>query len=126
MDITGRFHQTVYDIFNEQDAQTEHYSGSGSAYEDMSLNMLEPYRKNETDEYIQRVQRFNTVCFRGMQYTLMKQDGTPAQQSEKDASMKITHLNTGHWGTNIYAGVRKVREGENAFMKQCDYDLGNF
>jgi hypothetical protein len=126
LDMTGRFHQTVYDIFNEQDAQIEHYSGSGSAYEDMSLNMLEPYRKNETDEYIQRVQRFNTVCFRGMQYTLMKKDGTPAAEGTADAEMKITHLNTGHWGTNIYAGVRKVREGENAFMKQCDYNLGNF
>ena len=111
LDITGRFQQSVYDIYNEEDAQVEHYQGSGSAYNDMKLQMLEPYRNNINDEYIQRVQRFNTVCFRGMQYTKV---GT---------EMKLTQLNTGHWGTNIYAGVRKVREGENSFMKQCDHEV---
>lgn len=110
LDITGRFQQSVYDIFNEEDAQTEHYAGSGSAYEAMNLSMLEPYRNNMNDEYIMRVQRYNTVCFRGMQYT---KDGT---------EMKLTQLNTGHWGTNIYPGVRKVREGEMSFMKQCNYE----
>ena len=110
LDITGRFQQSVYDIFNEEDAQKEHYAGSGSAYDDMNLSMLEPYRNNINDEYIMRVQRYNTVCFRGMQYT---KDGT---------EMKLTQLNTGHWGTNIYPGVRKVREGEMSFMKQCDYE----
>ena len=109
LDMTGRFQQSVYDIFNEEDAQKEHYAGSGSAYTDMNLGMLEPYRNNINDEYIMRVQRYNTVCFRGMQYT---KDGT---------EMKLTQLNTGHWGPNIYAGVRKVREGEMAFMKQCDH-----
>ena len=110
LDITGRFQQSVYDIFNEEDAQKEHYAGSGSAYDAMNLSMLEPYRNNINDEYIMRVQRYNTVCFRGMQYT---KDGT---------EMKLTQLNTGHWGTNIYPGVRKVREGEMSFMKQCDYE----
>ena len=113
LDITGRFQQSVYDIYNEEDAQVEHYQGSGSAYEDMKLQMLEPYRNNINDEYIQRVQRFNTVCFRGMQYTSKTVGG----------KMELTQLNTGHWGTNIYAGVRKVREGENSFMKQCEHEV---
>ena len=113
LDITGRFQQSVYDIYNAEDAQEEHYQGSGSAYNDMKLQMLEPYRNNINDEYIKRVQRFNTVCFRGMQYTAAKV-GDP---------MQLTQLNTGHWGTNIYAGVRKVREGENSFMKQCDHEV---
>lgn len=113
LDITGRFQQSVYDIYNEEDSQVEHYKGSGSAYEEMKLQMLEPYRNNVNDEYIQRVQRFNTVCFRGMQYTAKAPAG----------KMELTQLNTGHWGTNIYAGVRKVREGENSFMKQCEHDV---
>ena len=113
LDLTGRFHQTVYDIFNEDGAQKEHYQGSGKAYAAMKLSMIEPYRTNLNDEYIQRVQRFNTVCFRGMQYT--KETG--------ETEFKLTQLNTGHWGENVYAGVRKVREGENAFMKQCNYEL---
>ena len=111
LDITGRFQQSVYDIFNEADAQEEHYANSGKAYQALALGMLEPYRNNINDEYIMRVQRYNTVCFRGMQYTM---DATTKE-------MKLTQLNTGHWGPNVYAGVRKVREGEMAFMKQCDH-----
>ena len=122
LDITGRFQQSVYDIFNDENAYVEHYQGSGSAYEQMSLQLLEPYRNNLNDEYIQRVQRFNTVCFRGMQYTKFKADGSVAKPSDA-GEMKLTQLNTGHWGTNIYAGVRKVREGENSFMKQCDHEV---
>ena len=121
LDMTGRFQQSVYDIFNEEDAQDEHYAGSGSAYTAMNLGMLEPYRNNINDEYIMRVQRYNTVCFRGMQYTRLGADGKPAAAGAKDSEMKLTQLNTGHWGPNIYAGVRKVREGEMAFMKQCDH-----
>jgi hypothetical protein len=113
LDITGRFQQSVYDIYNAEDANEEHYQGSGSAYDEMKLQMLEPYRNNINDEYIQRVQRFNTVCFRGMQYTSASVGG----------KMELTQLNTGHWGTNIYAGVRKVREGENSFMKQCEHEV---
>ena len=112
LDITGRFQQSVYDIYNDEDAQVEHYKGSGSAYNDMKLQMLEPYRNNINDEYIQRVQRFNTVCFRGMQYT-----------KDSAGKMQLTQLNTGHWGTNVYAGVRKVREGENSFMRQCEHEV---
>ena len=111
LDITGRFQQSVYDIFNEEDAQVEHYANSGKAYEELALGMLEPYRNNINDEYIMRVQRYNTVCFRGMQYD---NDGD-------GGAMVLTQLNTGHWGPNVYAGVRKVREGEMSFMKQCDH-----
>ena len=109
LDITGRFQQSIYDVFNEANAEVEHYRGSGSAYDDMDFAMLEPYRNDLNDPYLHRVQRFNTVCFRGMQYT-----------RDENKEMKLTHINTGHWGTNIYAGVRKVREGENSFMRQLD------
>lgn len=117
LDITGRFQQSIYDVFNDPEAEVEHYRGSGSAYEAMGLSMLEPYRNDLNDPYLQRVQRFNTVCFRGMQYTRMK--GGKAVKGA-DGDMVLTHINTGHWGTNIYAGVRKVREGENSFMRQLD------
>ena len=115
LDISGRFQSSIYDIFNDDDALVEQYQGSGSAYKDMGLAGIEPYRMQLDDPYMQRVQRYNTVCFRGMQYTAMK-----AGKPDVDGSMVLTQLNTGHWGTNIYAGVRKVREGENSFMRQLD------
>ena len=32
-----------------------------------------------------------------------------------------TQLNTGHWGPNVYPGVKKVRMGENSFMDKQNY-----
>ena len=111
LDITGRFHNSIYDTLNDDGSTEEHYPGSAKVYKDLGLAQLEPYRADLKDEFIQRVQRLNTVCFRGMQYT----------QAGATGDFKITHLNTGHWGENVYAGVKKVREGENSFMKECNY-----
>jgi len=111
LDLTGRFHNSIYDTLNDDGSTTEHYQGSGQVYKELKLAQLEPYRADLKDEFIQRVQRLNTVCFRGMQYT----------QAGGAGEFKITQLNTGHWGENVYAGVKKVREGENSFMKECNY-----
>jgi hypothetical protein len=108
VDITGRFHQTVYDLYSDESAE-EHYEGSGKAYDDMELSLIETYRQQSSDEYVQRVQRFNTVCFRGMEMTGV------------GGKMEITQLNTGHWGENVYQGCRKVRDGENSFLKDMNH-----
>ena len=44
-------------------------------------------------------------------------------QLEKDADDQFTVItqNTGHWGPNVYPGVRAVHNGENDFMRQMDY-----
>jgi len=112
IDITGRFHQSVYDQFDDGENYIEHYAGSGSAYADMSLDALEAYRKNESDEYMQRIQRYNTVCFRGMR---------KERKENSEEPFKLVQLNTGHWGVNVYAGCRKVRDGENAFLHDMEY-----
>tara|TARA_Y100000389_G_scaffold110532_1_gene107622 strand:+ start:11030 stop:12892 length:1863 start_codon:yes stop_codon:yes gene_type:complete len=112
LDITGRFHQSIYDQYTNEDTK-EHYKGSNIAYEAMVGALIEPYRANPNDEFMQRVKRYNTVCFRGMQYT--------GQGANTD--YKLTHLNTGHWGCNVYAGVRRVRDGENTFMRDCEYKV---
>jgi len=111
LDITGRFHQSIYDQYTNEDTK-EHYKGSAIAYEAMVGGLIEPYRANPNDEFLQRVKRYNTVCFRGMQYTAQGTGG-----------FKLTHLNTGHWGVNVYAGVRRVRDGENTFMRECEYKV---
>ena len=77
----------------------------------MALDSLEAYRKNESDEYMQRMQRYNTVCFRGMK----------KERPEDTGDFKLVQLNTGHWGPNVYAGCRKVRDGENAFLHDMEY-----
>ena len=77
----------------------------------MALDSLEAYRKNESDEYMQRMQRYNTVCFRGMK----------KERPEGTGDFKLVQLNTGHWGPNVYAGCRKVRDGENSFLHDMEY-----
>jgi len=42
----------------------------------------------------------NTVMFRGMQYT-----------QKKNKKARLTQLNTGHWGKNVYAGCAQHRTG---------------
>lgn len=115
IDLTGRFHPSVYERFHGDYAssQEEHYPGSARIYEMLHLRDVDPYRQTDADEFQNRVQRLNTVCFRGCEG---KDDG--------GGNFVITHLNKGHWGENIYPGVRRVRDGENTFMKDCSYQVG--
>lgn len=114
IDLTGRFHPSVYERFHGDYAssQEEHYPGSSSIYEMLHLRDVDPYRQTDADEFQNRVQRLNTVCFRGCEGT------------SNNGVFRITHLNKGHWGENIYPGVRRVRDGENTFMKDCNYQVG--
>ena len=65
--MTGRFHPSVYERFHGDYAkgQQEHYVGSASVYVDLDLQSVDPYCLTEDDEFLNRVQRINTVCFRG-------------------------------------------------------------
>jgi len=114
IDLTGRFHPSVYERFHGDYAssQEEHYPGSSRIYEMLNLREVDPYRQTDADEFQNRVQRLNTVCFRGCEGT------------SDNGVFRITHLNQGHWGENIYPGVRRVRDGENTFMKDCNYQVG--
>jgi hypothetical protein len=114
IDLTGRFHPSVYERFHGDYAssQEEHYPGSARIYELLQLRDVDPYRQTDADEFQNRVQRLNTVCFRGCEGT------------SDNGVFRITHLNKGHWGENIYPGVRRVRDGENTFMKDCNYQVG--
>ena len=64
------------------------------------------YKSTNEDEFMTRVKRVNTVCWRGM---------------ELNEAGKPVHLNTGHWGQNVYPGVKAIREGQNAFMKDMNW-----
>ena len=114
IDITGRFAPSVYETFRGgrvDEEVEEHYQGSASVYQALNMSRVDMYKVQDTDEYMSRVKRMNTVCFRGME---MRYDA-PQQQ------FVPTQLNTGHWGPNVYPGVKKVRMGENSFMEKQNY-----
>ena len=116
IDLTGRFHPSVYERFHGDYVanQEEHYPGSQHLYHLLQLQDVDPYRQTDADEFTNRVQRINTVCFQGCE----------GRRDSASKTFSISRLNTGHWGENVYPGVRRVRDGENTFMKDCNYQIG--
>lgn len=111
LDITGRFAPSIYDTFQDQsDRITEHYPNSSVVYNNLQMKSIDMYKQTPSDEYMTRVKRVNTVCWRGHEMKKMP-----------DGSVKPTHLNTGHLGENIYPGLRKVLDGEMTFVKEMDW-----
>lgn len=115
LDLTGRFHPSVYERFNNdlQNLSTEQYPGAAVVYGALGLKDVDPYRTSDMDEFINRVQRINTVCFRGC-------EGVKGP----NGTFKVTQLNQGHHGPNVYPGCRRVRDGEMTFLKDCNYQVG--
>ena len=110
VDITGSFSPSVYEKLRENGSNREHYAGQRVAYEKLGLDILDMYKERAEDEFLNRVKRLNTVCHRGMQL-----------EAGKDGVYVPTQLNTGHWGPNVYPGVRKVREGQNSFIENQNW-----
>jgi hypothetical protein len=111
IDITGRFAPSIYDTFKDNAARIEeHYHGSGAVYKKLQMNTVDMYRSTHEDEYLTRVKRVNTVCWRG--HEMIK---------DVKGNVKPVQLNTGHLGENIYPGLRKVLDGENSFVKDMDW-----
>ena len=112
LDITGRFAPSIYDTFKDNSHQIEeHFPGSGNVYKNLNMSQVDMYRSTHEDQYLTRVKRVNTVCWRG--HEMIAGSGTQ--------SAKPVQLNTGHLGENIYPGLRKVLEGENSFVKDMDW-----
>ena len=114
LDITGRFHPSIYERFagdDPGDSTLEHYPNSQYVYGALRLQESDPFRQTDEDPFINRVQRLNTVCFRGH------------QMEKENGSWKVTQVNEGHWGPNVYPGCKKVRDGENSFLKDQDYKV---
>lgn len=110
IDITGRFAPSIYDTFKDNSANIqEHYAGSGAVYKALNMSTVDMYRSTHEDEYLTRVKRVNTVCWRGH------------EMIKDDKGVKPVQLNTGHLGENIYPGLRKVLDGENSFVKDMDW-----
>ena len=108
IDITGRFAPSIMDSMTQSGNVQEHFRNSSQFYNGLQLSKIDMFRVTREDDYRQRIKRCNTVCFRGMQFN---EDGL------------CTQLNTGHWSERVYPGVRKVRDGQNAFMKENTYQV---
>ena len=111
LDITGHYSAQTLDIQNSTlDNSQEHYPNSAAYADALGFDRLQNY--GSQDQFLSPVRHLNTVCFRGHQLSY---------DANKKTYSRIT-LNTGHWGPNVYPGCRAVRNGENAFLKDMEYE----
>ena len=111
LDITGAFSPDVLDASNNQlDLSQEHFPGASEYARALGFNALKSYTSN--DQFLDPLRNLNTVCFKGHSLSKDKAGG----------EFTKIELNTGMWGPNVYPGCRSVRNGENAFLKDMEYE----
>ena len=111
LDITGHYNNQTLDANNSTvDDAEEHYAYAGRYADALHFNRLQNYDHDE--QFLSPMRHLNTICFQGHQLSW---------DSERKSFAKVT-TNTGHWGPNVYPGCRAVRNGENAFLKDMEYE----
>ena len=114
LDISGQFNARLLDKVptDLEDQSANLYPGSSLCSRALSLRNLNTYG-GEEDKFISPLRHVNTITFQGMQLGF--------NSGDNNKFTKVT-LNTGHWGPNVYAGCKSVRTGENAFLKDMEYE----
>lgn len=111
LDISGAYNNQTLDANNSTlDDEDEHYPNAAAYAGALGFDRLQNYDQNE--QFLSPMRHLNTVCFQGHQLSW---------DSERKSFSKVT-VNTGHWGPNVYPGCRAVRNGENAFLKDMEYE----
>lgn len=109
IDIMGDFPTAASASLSDS---TRTFRGVDALEAKLGLGALRPLRQSEGNLFLRASTPLNTVCFRGMQYT---------QKAGEKA--RLTQLNTGHWGKNVYAGCGAHRTGlaGDGFLKEQNY-----
>ena len=109
LDVTGRLHPTLYADTDVPEGEIEDAQYPGARYyaEFLELKKLTSYASDATEHFMSPFKYLNTICFQQAQF----------MWSPENHSYTTKISNTGHWG-NTYNGCAKVRNGENAFLKE--------
>ena len=111
LDITGFYSPQTLDMNNSTlDNSNEHYAGAAAYAQALGFDRVQNY--GNPDQFLSPMRNLNTVCFQGHQLSY---------DPKKESFNRIT-INTGMWGPNVYPGCRAVRNGENAFLKDMEYE----
>ena len=68
----------------------------------------------DANKFLNPLRFNNSITWQGMQLE--------ARNSSEGTKFDRVTLNTGHWGPNVYSGAKSVRTGENAFLKDMEYE----
>jgi len=109
LDVTGSLHPTLYADTDIPEGEIDEAQYPGARYyaEFLELKKLTSYASDATEHFMSPFKYLNTIAFQGAQFMY-----NPESRSFTDRI-----ANTGHWG-NVYNGCAKVRNGENAFLRE--------
>jgi len=89
----------------EYDDSSEHYPGASVLRALLELDSINPYRVR-AEEFLERTNHINTVCFRGHCYAQANPDS-----KGNSGPFVLKSLNTGHWGCVAGPGSRDIIDG---------------
>ena len=111
LSVTGRFEPSIYSENDVTPGEQPNYPSAPYYNRFWELQNLENFQHSANQAFAMPFTTINSMCFEGMQYYY--------DPATRDFTNKV--LNTGHWGKNVYPGVKAVRCGENAFMRDCNF-----
>ena len=120
IDISGRYPGTAYadgpaSVQGEQaTCGIQNYeSGVDNNLKSQLKRLVDGEATDSVNPFNSPLRRLNTVCFKGMSIAVI------------NGNKRVT-LSTDHWGPNVYQGVRAARTGAMAFIKDMNYERGDF
>ena len=113
LDLSGSFAPQVLDAVptDIDDKRDDLYPGCNVYSRIFNFASIQTYGE-DNQKFLNPLRHNNTTTFLGMQLNY----------SDDTGKMDKIQLNTGHWGPNVYAGCKAVRCGENAFLKDMEYE----
>jgi len=115
LDLSGAFEGYVLDAVptDLQDKGDGLYPLSARYNNLMGFSQIKSYGEEEM-RFINPLRQNNSICWQGMQLEY--------RNTSEGGKFDVITLATGHWGPNVYSGCKSVRTGENAFLKDMEYE----
>jgi len=115
LDLSGVYEGTILDEVptDLQDSSEGLYPFSRAYDQAFGFRNIKTFGEDQ-DKFLNPLRFNNSICWQGMQLE--------ARNSSEGSKFDRVTLNTGHWGPNVYAGAKSVRTGENAFLKDMEYE----
>ena len=115
LDISGTYEGSILDEVptDLQDSSEGLYPFSRIYSQAYGFRNIKTFGEDQ-NKFLNPLRFNNAITWQGMQLE--------ARNSSEGTKFDRITLNTGHWGPNVYAGAKSVRTGENAFLKDMEYE----
>jgi hypothetical protein len=115
LDLSGNYEGSILDEVptDLQDKSEGLYPFSRLYADALGFRNIKTFGE-DANKFLNPLRFNNSITWQGMQLE--------ARQTVEGTKFDRVTLNTGHWGPNVYAGAKSVRTGENAFLKDMEYE----